>query len=460
MGGGMERRRFLTLAGSALVLAACDGTTPESSPSVGATPTVRRPTNALVTRWATDPWARGSYSYLAIGSTPADRESVRADVDDRLFFAGEATSTKFPATAHGALLEGRDAASRISGAISNAPTDGQASQGVVVVIGAGIAGLGAARALVERGHPVTVVEARDRVGGRIHTSTIGSQPVDLGASWIHGIDGNPLVALAEQAGAERFATDDDSIAVRDIDGETIGADALDEARDRLLGAVADGGPSVGEAADVGGRTLTADERTLLRYALASEIEHEFAADAGQLSIAAIDEGEEFPGGDEIVPRGFRQLLTPLLGGYEVRTSTPVARIAHDANGIVVTTDMGETIAADRVLVTVPLGVLQADSIVFDPPLPDAKQASIDRLGMGVLEKVVLRFDTSFWDDTDLLGFVGAQPGEFVEWLNLLPATSTPVLVGFNAGSIATNLTTRSDTAVVAAASQALATMYP
>ena len=135
-------------------------------------------------------------------------------------------------------------------------------------------------------------------------------------------------------------------------------------------------------------------------------------------------------------------------------------VAHDASGVVVTTATGEAIAAGRVLVTVPLGVLQAGSIAFDPPLPDSKQHSIDRLGMGVLEKVVLRFQTPFWDDSDLLGFVGTEPGQFIEWLNLLPATSTAVLVGFNAGSVASGLTARSDTAVVASASAALASMYP
>ncbi len=455
----MERRRFLTLAGSALVVAACDGTAPESLPTAGAPPTIRRPTNALVTRWETDPWARGSYSYLAVGSTPADRDTLRADVDDRLFFAGEATSSSYPATAHGALIEGRDAADRISSAIGAAPTD-PTTTARVVVIGAGISGLGAAQALAERGYQVIVVEARDRLGGRIHTATIGSQPVDLGASWIHGVDGNPLVDLAEQAGAERVPTDYDSIVVRDVDGASISDDALEQAFDRLVEAITDEAPSIEQALDRRSGALSDADRTLLRYVLASEVEHEFAADAGDLSVDSIDEGEEYAGGDEIVPGGFRQLLTPLLSGFEVRTATPVTSVAHDASGVVVTTATGEAIAADRVLVTVPLGVLQAGSIVFDPPLPDSKQHAIDRLGMGVLEKVVLRFDTPFWDDSDLLGFVGTEPGQFIEWLNLLPATSTPVLVGFNAGSVASSLAARSDTAVVASASATLAVMYP
>ncbi len=456
----MERRRFLTLAGSALVVAACDSATPESSPSIGAAPTVRRPTNALVTRWSTDPWARGSYSYLAVGSTPDDRDALRADVDDRVFFAGEATSTSFPATAHGALIEGRDAASRISSVIAAAPTDDVAADGLVVVVGAGIAGLGAAQALVGRGHRVLVLDARDRIGGRIHTSTIGSQPVDLGAAWIHGVDGNPLVDLAELADLERVPTDYDSLVVRGANGESIGSGPLERARSRLLRGLGRGATSVGAAIDLRGGDLDEAERELLRYVLASEIEHEFAADARDLSIEAIDEGDEYAGGDELVPAGFRQLLTPLLGGYEVRTATPVTAISHGSDGVVVSTDAIEAITADRVLVTVPLGVLKAKSIAFDPPLPDAKQQSIDRLGMGVLEKVVLRFDTAFWDDTDLLGYVGDVPGQFIEWLNLLPATATPVLVGFNAGSVARGLTTRSDTGVVAAASQALAAMYP
>ena len=126
----------------------------------------------------------------------------------------------------------------------------------------------------------------------------------------------------------------------------------------------------------------------------------------------------------------------------------------------VSTANGESIETGRVLVTAPLGVLQASTITFDPPLPEAKRQAIDRLGMGVLEKVALRFDATFWDGTDLLGFVGSEPGRFIEWLNLEPATGAPVVVGFNAGSIGSSLTARSDTSVVAAAMEALSSMYP
>ncbi|PRC57574.1 amine oxidase, partial [Mycobacterium sp. ITM-2017-0098] len=73
------------------------------------------PTGVLVTRWAADPYARGSYSFLAVGSSPDDQEALAAPVGDRLSFAGEATHEEFFATVHGAYLSGLRAADRILG---------------------------------------------------------------------------------------------------------------------------------------------------------------------------------------------------------------------------------------------------------------------------------------------------------------------------------------------------------
>ncbi|MCB0009704.1 MAG: FAD-dependent oxidoreductase, partial [Anaerolineales bacterium] len=77
----------------------------------------------------------------------------------------------------------------------------------VLVIGAGMAGLMAARTLHEAGVPVTILEGRDRIGGRTYTDQSLGAPIDLGAAWIHGPDGNPLTPLARQLGIAHAPTD-------------------------------------------------------------------------------------------------------------------------------------------------------------------------------------------------------------------------------------------------------------
>jgi polyamine oxidase len=103
-----------------------------------------------------------------------------------------------------------------------------ASRGQVVVVGAGMAGLAAARQLTDAGVDVTVLEARDRIGGRMWTDSSLGMPIDLGAAWIHGTKGNPLVALANQAAAATVGTDWDNTVAFDARGG-VDADAVDSA---------------------------------------------------------------------------------------------------------------------------------------------------------------------------------------------------------------------------------------
>jgi polyamine oxidase len=155
------------------------------------------PIGVQITRWRADPFARGSYSFLAGGAQPSDRELLAAPAGGRLFFAGEATVRYYPATVHGAMLSGERAAAQIL-------AQGAAS---AVAVGAGAAGLAAAHQLAVSGVDVRVLEARDRVGGRVWTDSSLGVPVDLGASWIHGVSGNPLTSLANDIDAPRVHTD-------------------------------------------------------------------------------------------------------------------------------------------------------------------------------------------------------------------------------------------------------------
>ena len=109
---GLSRRQALGLLGGATgaaLLAACgeDGGDDRAGGPPAPGGAVPEPTGRLITRWLEDPFARGSYSYLAVGATPDLRRALAAPVDERLWFAGEAASSDAPATVHGALLSGR-----------------------------------------------------------------------------------------------------------------------------------------------------------------------------------------------------------------------------------------------------------------------------------------------------------------------------------------------------------------
>ncbi|MEL6990767.1 MAG: FAD-dependent oxidoreductase, partial [Pseudomonadota bacterium] len=143
---------------------------------------IPRPVAYRRTRWGKDPYALCSYSTLQKGATAKDRKRIRKPLGDVVFFAGEHVSKDFPAMVHGALVTGRDAATKIlkTGAKS------------IGIVGAGVAGMGAARVLTDAGLSVEVFEARGRIGGRTWTDHSLGLPMDMGASWIHDPKGNPL----------------------------------------------------------------------------------------------------------------------------------------------------------------------------------------------------------------------------------------------------------------------------
>ncbi|MFN3255586.1 MAG: FAD-dependent oxidoreductase [Ilumatobacter sp.] len=431
-----------------------------ASPTSDAVRSVGDPTGVLITRWAADPFAFGSYSYLALGSGPDDRDALRADVGSRLFFAGEATSREYAATVHGALLEGRAAAERIAAVAEEGER--------VVVIGAGAAGLAAARDLADSGFEVTIVEGRDRIGGRVHTDTSLGVAVDVGASWIHGVDGNPLTELADAIGAARRTTDPDDIVVYDSTGATVPDDDLGTVEAAILGEIEaaserdladDTETALAELAESVAASVGPELTPLARYLAIANVEHEFGAPLDDMAAGALWHDEGFDGGDVMFPDGYVRVLEPLGVGIDIQTSTTVTYVYHGDDGPELEFADDATMAADRILVTVPLGVLQAEVIEFEPPLPATKIDAIDRLGMGLLDKVVLTFDERFWDDVEVIGFVGLSAGLFVEWYDLTELLGRPALLGFNAADVARELEQRGDDEIVAAALDALRTMF-
>ena len=321
----------------------------------------------------------------------------------------------------------------------------------VVVIGAGMAGLAAARRLADGGMDVTVVEARDRIGGRMWTNTALGVPIDLGAAWIHGTEGNPLVELADQVGARRVETDFDNVALLQ-GGSEVSPDAVQAALTRwqdIAGQlVALGGDAGPDESVADGLTDVADlNDPLIAWCASTEIQGEYAADPDELSLKWFANEGEFGGPDVILPGGYQELAQHLARGLNIQLGSEVSRVAHNDSGVRIETAQG-AVEADRVIVTVPLGVLKADTIAFDPPLSEDKRGAIERLGFGLLDKVVLKFDQPFWPDNDVIGLVGS--GEPVSMLiNGETFAEAPLLVGLRGGRDAREREALSDQDAVA-----------
>lgn len=386
-----------------------------------------------------------SYSFLAPSPLGVGiRDRMAASVGGRLHFAGEATSSDAPATTTGALLSGRRAADQI---LKNA-RKGQS----IAIVGAGFAGLGCARALTDAGMKVTVLEGRDRVGGRIWTKHIAGMPAEMGASWIHSWKGgNPISQLLKESGGRNVPFNYDSVA--GVDRKAMAelkpyARKLNQVDDPDITAIGDVFPEHPSAA--------------LQCAANQEYTQEYAAEPDDLSVSALEEGTGGSGGDVLLPDGYDKLIAVLKGSVRVRTGATVSAVAYSDAGTRVSLAGGEQIAADHCVITVPIGVLKAQRIAFSPALPADKQQAIKDLGAGLLDKIWLEFDEVFWDrDASNIEFFDRDnPGLWSYWVNGHKAFGKPVLVGFNAGARAHQLASQTDEQVVASAMAALRRMYP
>lgn len=329
----------------------------------------------------------------------------------------------------------------------------------VAVVGAGMAGLAAVDRLSRAGVETVLVEARDRIGGRVWTAAPG---VELGASWIHGPVGNPLVGLAGVVGARRVPFQWDRYEFHE-DGESLPpaeAREIDRLYARLYrhalreGRRAGNGAKLSQAVASFRRELPASQRDLLDHVVNSYWTYEYGADPERLSLGWFDEGVNLRGGDQLLPSGYAELFNAFEEADEIHLGRPVRTIRHGSGGVVLETDSGD-LSADAAIVTVPLGVLKRGTPAFDPPLGGGHALAIRRLGMGTLNKIILRFPRVAWP-RKIQAFGRIDPsGLWAEWVNLLPITGRPVLMGFNGGRLAERLEQKPDAAIIASAMDAL-----
>ncbi|CAN6815275.1 unnamed protein product [Brassica oleracea] len=354
----------------------------------------------------------------------------------------------------------------------------------VIVVGSGFAGISAARTLQDASFQVTVLESRDRIGGRVHTDYSFGFPVDLGASWLHGVcKENPLAPVIGRLGLPLYRTSGDnsvlydhdleSYALFDMDGNQVPQELVREVGvtfNQILEEVnkvrdeEDADMSISQAFSIvfsrkPELKLEGLAHNVLQWYLC-RMEGWSAADADTISVQCWDQEELLPGGHGLMVRGYRPVINTLARGLDIRLNHRVTKIVRQYNGVKVTTEDGKTFVADAAVIAVPLGVLKSGTITFEPKLPDWKQEAINQLGVGNMNKIILHFEKVFWPQVELLGMAAETSYGCSYFLNLHKATGHPVLVYMSAGQLARDIEKMSDEAAASFAVMQLKRIFP
>ncbi|KAL4913704.1 hypothetical protein BDW62DRAFT_220512 [Aspergillus aurantiobrunneus] len=291
----------------------------------------------------------------------------------------------------------------------------------VAIVGAGFAGLRCADILIQNGARVTIFEARDRLGGRVHQSKVGDHLVDMGPNWIHGTGANPIVDIAEATGTQ----------VKDFEGGQVvfGSDGrvVDE---RVATRVSDALWSTIEEAfrySNGHKDDIPADRSLLDFikerlegsGLSAE-EKGLCVDASRLwgayvgdpvdkqSLKYFSLEESIDGSNYFVASTYKDILkqvsTTALQHADIRLNQPITKIdskpiiqgTRTRREVTLTTAAGTSHTFNEVVLTCPLGWLKRNKSAFTPDLPPHLTSAIDAISYGRLEKVYITFPHAFW----------------------------------------------------------------
>ena len=315
----------------------------------------------------------------------------------------------------------------------------------VIVVGAGMAGLVAATRLKQAGMEVEILEAGNRVGGRMWTDTSLGMALDLGAAWVHGAgEKNPLTSLVKKLSIPVLETDADSLALYS-DGEEISDELYEEIDENTEDLYSSGrnlkrrarlNDTMEEVLEEMPDDLSKTVRQGVRWNFASDVEIELSADARELSLKYWDEDYAFDGPEWLLKTGFVAVARHLAQGLMIRTNTTVSRIGKTANQVEVHTNAGQ-LQADFVVVTCSVGVLQSGAIRFEPGLSQERQEALSRIKMGTMKKIALSFPRAFWPSVHRMGDL--RDGPTLEFWNLQPLTGKPALVALTQGAFAREL---------------------
>ena len=326
----------------------------------------------------------------------------------------------------------------------------------VIVVGAGCAGLTAAKALIAKGASVAVVEARTRIGGRAYTeSETFGVPYDHGAAWLHSADINPITPIAEELGYT-FVDEENTDVWLYLDGE----DADEEDYEDFFDAYEGMHERLKEAdeeydSDLSFQALVRPETRLEILAAERFGPFEAGVDIGQLSV--MDVNQQLGTGVEwMVPMGLGSVVADYGRGVPVSLSTKVETIRWGGKEVEVVTNQG-TLRAKAVIVTVSTEIVSRGDIKFDPQLPSWKRSAFEGVPMGVLDKITLQFEEDLFEANMVTSYYQDEDGLMLDYL--LRPFDLNVVVTFVGGSMARELEKAGDEAAIELALEGLAEAF-
>lgn len=383
----------------------------------------------------------------------------------------------------------------VNSGIVNSPTGftllPKHSKSSVIVIGSGPSGLAAAHHLKNLGFKVTVLEAKGRIGGRIWDDTLlGGICVGKGAQIVTGVINNLITIMCEQAGIQMRIIGE-KCDLYEANGSLASIEydqRVDFHFNAMLDSIAEWRKGQTEDSSLydklmemhnsfseeTGYVFSEEEERLLQFHI-SNLEYACGTNLKNVSALHWDQNEQFPqlaGHHTLLPCGYSYLMNLFAEGLDIHFNCEVSNVNSSSNLVKVTTIDGRPFIADKVIITVPLAILQKNKITFTPSLPPSKISAMNKLGAGIIEKIGLQFSTCFWEEklkgSDFFGHVPSVPEEkglFSIFYDLTPAkpikknSKTYILMSYISGEEVKLMTHKRDEEIVEMCLQVLRKMF-
>ncbi len=344
----------------------------------------------------------------------------------------------------------------------------------VIVIGAGISGLEAASVLQANNKNVLILEARNRTGGRIQTTTMDGAYTDLGATWLHDVDNNVLATIAQDMGIPLIPTPvipPNGIGIYN-NGTAVDPSTITDLFNfypllstALLSRTFAYCGSFQDAVNCFVNTVIPPNPDNIYIAYAYNILYSSWYAGNTYDVSSLVGPSYLNLGHDAIPSiGYTNFLDLLfdIDSININLNSVVNKINYTNDNILINTTDGRAFSANYVVVTVPIGVLQANTIQFIPSLPAPQRTAIQNLGNGLLDKVYLQFPSAFWaaNQTITLPYTANSLDNYYMIFNFGEFVNKPILLVFTIGDFAWDEEQLSDAEIVNNVMTQLRLIYP